>query len=134
MYRNPMEQLPTSRILIVEEEEIHSDRLFASLQKAGAEITGPVGSLEAALLVLRTERVCAVLFTANLDRGEGAKKLSASLEAQRIPALVIDWSPMGPPAEWVSGEHLAWPFSYATLIAAVERLVTGLPEEVAGLI
>ena len=127
-----MEQLPTSRILLVEEDDIRSDNLLASLQKAGAVVSGPVRSVRAALLTLRTERISAVIFAASLERGLGAEELGAFLAEQHMPSLVIDWSPICSPKTRIAGEQLAWPFSHLTFIAAVYRVVTEMPAELAG--
>ncbi|ONG50173.1 hypothetical protein BKE38_19010 [Pseudoroseomonas deserti] len=82
-------------------------------------------------MILRTERLSAVIFAADLERGPGAEELGAILAEQHLPALVIDWSPVNPPRTRIAGEQLAWPFSHLTFIATVYRVVAGMPAEIA---
>jgi CheY-like chemotaxis protein len=134
MLAAPNPVFPTSRILVVEESSHAAEVLIGWLESAGACHVAPVASLKAALRVLTRERICAVLFAADLGNGQGAAQLDASLEARQIPSLLINWVPIVIKVRLqATRKQLSWPFSETALIAAVSPLLTNLPRHLIGL-
>ena len=75
------------RILIVEDEYYLAADLAAALSARGAEVVGPVGTLEDAERALATERIDRAVLDVNL-RGQMSFPVAERLEAAGIPYVI----------------------------------------------
>lgn len=78
--------LSAMRILVVEDEYYLADDLATALRKEGAQVLGPAGTIDEALLLTDTGVDCVVL-DLNL-RGDMAFPVADRLEEQGIPFLI----------------------------------------------
>ncbi len=75
------------RVLIVEDEYYLADDLANTLRSRGADVVGPVGTLEDAIRALETENLDKAVLDMNL-RGEMAFEIADRLEAARVPFVI----------------------------------------------
>jgi CheY-like chemotaxis protein len=76
------------RILVVEDEYMMAQDLQSDLEDAGAEVVGPVPSVEAALTALEKENMLdGAVLDVNL-RGEKAYLVADALRDRRIPFVL----------------------------------------------
>lgn len=117
--------LSNARILIVEDEYYLADDLARALERQGAKVLGPVGSLgEAEALVGRGDFDCAIL-DINL-RGEMAFPLADRLEAKGIPFLVASgYNSVAIPERFLAVPRVEKPFNPGEVIAAIPSLLEG---------
>jgi CheY-like chemotaxis protein len=88
-----MQLLPASpltglRLLVVDDEYYVAEYIQALLEEFGCEVVGPVGTVEEALAILKTERLDGVLLDANLN-GKSSTPIAAELLARATPFIVI---------------------------------------------
>ena len=69
--------LGLASILIVEDEPLIALELKASVEEAGGQVVGPVGSVEAALELLQREVVAAAILDVQLSDGTVTQVVSA---------------------------------------------------------
>ncbi len=75
------------RILIVEDEYYLADDLAEALRREGAEVVGPVGTLDEARDIVERERLDCAILDMNL-RGDMAYPVADQLEEAGIPFLI----------------------------------------------
>lgn len=114
--------LSNARILIVEDEYFLADDLARALERQGAKVIGPAGSLdEADALVREGEFDCAIL-DINLH-GEMAFPLADRLEARGIPFIVASgYNSAAIPDRFLAVPRVEKPFNPDEIIAAIPAL------------
>lgn len=115
--------LTNARILIVEDEYYLADDLARALELQGAEVIGPVGSLdEADALVGQGDFDCAIL-DINL-RGEMAFPVADRLESKGIPFIVASgYNSAAIPDRFLAVPRVEKPFNPREVIAAIPHLL-----------
>lgn len=115
--------LTNARILIVEDEYYLADDLARALELHGAEVVGPVGSLnEADALVGEGNFDCAIL-DINL-RGEMAFPVADRLESKGIPFLVASgYNSAAIPDRFLAVPRVEKPFNPREVIAIIPQLL-----------
>lgn len=115
--------LSNARILVVEDEYYLANDLARSLERQGAEVIGPVGSLdEAEILVSEGKFDCAIL-DINL-RGQLAFPLAESLESKGIPFIVASgYNSAAIPDRFLAVPRVEKPFNQREVIAAIPNLL-----------
>jgi DNA-binding response OmpR family regulator len=73
-------------ILIVEDEPFIALELQASIEDAGGEVLGPVGSVSAAMELLKTARVAAAILDVQLSDGD-VTPVAEALLARGVPIV-----------------------------------------------
>ena len=113
------------RILIVEDEYYLADDLARTLERAGAAVAGPVGSLDEARAIVDAEKTrldCAIL-DINL-KGEMAFPIADRLQAEEIPFVIASgYSGGALPDRFKSAPRLEKPFDPAQIAEAISRLL-----------
>lgn len=72
------------RILVAEDEYLLADDVRGALANAGAEVVGPVPSVEQAAQLVEREQIDAALLDVNL-RGEMVFAIAEMLSERRVP-------------------------------------------------
>ena len=72
------------RVLVVEDEYFLADDMAQALQRAGAEIAGPVGNLAEAMAWLASEHADAVVLDLNLA-GRSGIEIADALKERGVP-------------------------------------------------
>ena len=88
MVDNPVAPLANKRLLVVEDEYLIAADLAFKLERAGAEVVGPAGTVEDALDLLRAEggRLDGALLDVNLS-GERVFPVADALAQHGIPFI-----------------------------------------------
>jgi CheY-like chemotaxis protein len=73
-------------ILIVEDEPFIALELKASIEDAGGKVVGPVGSVQAAIQLLKTDVIAAAILDVELTDGK-VTPVAEALLARRIPMV-----------------------------------------------
>ena len=117
--------LSNARILIVEDEYFLADDLARALERQGAEVVGPVGSLdEAEILVGEGKFDCAILDI--ILRGEMAFPIADRLESKGIPFIVASgYNSAAIPDRFLAVPRVEKPFNPGEVIAAIPNLLDG---------
>ncbi len=115
--------LSGARILVVEDEYYIADDLCRALRTEGAEVLGPVATLEEAEQAVREgEFDCAVL-DMNL-RGDAAFPLADRLEEAGVPFLIATgYNSAALPDRLQKKPRVEKPFDVAQVIAAIPGLM-----------
>jgi hypothetical protein len=122
--------LPTSRLLLVEENRNIADHMARCLVEAGAEVAGPVATSSEALRLLESERICAVLCKPELRGPEQAETLEERLGALQVPTLMVDWRWLEPTPQHPEPRlQMLWPASARALQAAILALLLSVPRD-----
>ena len=87
LFRFGPEDLHNMRILIVEDEYYLATDLADALRERGAEVIGPVGTLDDALQALESRWIDRAILDVNL-RGEMSFPIADRLEATGIPYVI----------------------------------------------
>jgi CheY-like chemotaxis protein len=121
--------LQGSRILVVEDEYYLADEARMILSQVGADIIGPVPTVQQANAVLASnERIDGALLDVNL-RGELVFELADALQARGIPfAFATGYDGDVLPDRFADRRVLGKPVRPEELIGAVEALVANPPE------
>lgn len=78
-------RLAGRRVLLVEDEYFIADEMACSFEASGAEVVGPVGSVQSALdLIAEAERLDGAVLDVNL-RGDKSYPVADSLLARGVP-------------------------------------------------
>lgn len=116
--------LEGKRILIVEDEPLVAMDIADHLEREGAEIIGPVGTVPAALNAIDGETFDAAFLDANL-RGVKVDEIAAALTRRNIPfAFVSGYDRSALPQSFAAVEVLAKPFNVGKLLALAAALVS----------
>jgi two-component sensor histidine kinase/DNA-binding response OmpR family regulator len=126
----PSEPLRGKRFLIVEDEPLIALEIVAGLESAGADVEGPIGSVEDALRAIEDASFDGVLLDANLW-GKSAGDIAAALTRRNIPfVFVTGYGRQALPESFGQSPMLTKPFTQEQLLHTAARLVTvpaGLP-------
>jgi DNA-binding response OmpR family regulator len=111
--------LEAHRILIVEDEYFLADDLARALGEAGAEVVGPVGTLDEAEQIVRTETFDCAILDMNL-RGDMAFPIADHLALEGIPFIITTgYNSASLPKRFANVPRVEKPFDPAAVIAAV---------------
>lgn len=75
------------RVLVVEDEYLIAAEVKRWLQEAGAEVIGPVPSVDQALDLVEDQRLDAAVLDINLGHGDTSYPVADRLEMLRVPYL-----------------------------------------------
>jgi len=114
--------LTGSRVLLVEDEYYIADDLCQALEGCGAEVVGPIPSLDKALPSAEAESLtCAVL---DIDlRGESGLEVAEVLRRRNVPFVYsTGYNGAMVPEALRGAAHLEKPFRIEDLLYAVDRV------------
>jgi len=114
------------RILIVEDEYLLADDLSYSLSQAGAEILGPVGSVDDAhALIAGESRIDGAVLDVNL-RGDMVFPVADALSEREIPfAFATGYDKWALPDRFVDRPRVEKPLKGYKVAAVLGPLMTG---------
>lgn len=111
------------RVMVVEDDYFWADELSSGLRRAGAAVIGPVGNVQAALDLVRTEaNLDAAIIDMNL-KGERADALADFLIERGVPVLLVtgyDWNAL--PLAYGALKRLEKPVAFGAVLAALDSL------------
>jgi CheY-like chemotaxis protein len=111
------------RILLVEDEYFIADDLRHALEGCGADVIGPVPSLDKALPLAESENLTCAVLDINL-RGESGLKIAETLHRRNVPFIYsTGYSPASIPDALKGAAHLEKPFRPEKLLRAVGEVV-----------
>ncbi len=112
------------QILIVEDEYLLADDLVETLTAAGADIIGPIPSLDGAMALLdETARIDAAVLDINL-RGDKVFPLAAALEARDIPFVFsTGYDAWAIPEQFADRPRIEKPIQGALLASTITSLL-----------
>lgn len=112
-----------SRVLVVEDEPLVAMDLVSILEDAGAEVTGPVGSVDEALQVIATVRFDAAFLDGNLH-GHPVDAVAAALTRAGTPFVFVSgYGRESLPSGFGSVEVVGKPFSPDAIIETAGKLI-----------
>jgi DNA-binding response OmpR family regulator len=115
--------LSGTRILIVEDEYYLADDLARVLREQGAEVIGPIGTLDEAQAAVGTRAFDCAILDMNLH-GDMAFPIADRLEAERIPFLIATgYNSASLPERFASAPRVEKPFDPAKILAALPGLL-----------
>ena len=88
MQRDPGQPLGHKRVLVVEDEFLLGLSLLEDLAEAGADVVGPVSTLDEALEVVMSEAFDLALLDINI-RGEMSFPIADALLARNVPLIFL---------------------------------------------
>ena len=110
------------RVLLVEDEYYIADDLCQALEGCGAEVVGPVPSLDKALPLAESERLTCAVLDINL-RGESGLKVAEALHRRNVPFVYsTGYSSTSVPDNLKGAAHLEKPFRVEELLHAVSQV------------
>lgn len=112
------------RVLVVEDEYLLADDLSYALAEAGAEVLGPVPSIEEATsLIAKGERIDAAVLDVNL-RGDMVFPVADALVARNIPfAFATGYDRWALPDRFASAPRIEKPFKSFRIAAELAPLI-----------
>jgi len=115
-------------ILIVEDEYLIADDLMQVLLDQGADVIGPIATLDAAMAAVAERRPDLAVLDINL-RGQPVFPLADLLTAQRVPFVFTTGYDAGAiPERFTAAPRHEKPIRVADLLATLGRLATRRPE------
>ncbi len=118
-----MSALSALRILIVEDEYYLAADLAHALRQEGAEVLGPIGTLDEAARVVERERFDCAILDINL-RGDMAFPLADRLEQTGIPFIIATgYNSSSLPERFSAVRRVEKPFNPAEVIAAIPGIM-----------
>lgn len=110
------------RVLLVEDEYFIADDLRRALEGCGAEVIGPVPTLDRALPLAESENLTCAVLDINL-RGESGLKIAETLQRRHVPFVYsTGYSRRSIPEALKGGAHLEKPFRIEELLRAVSQV------------
>lgn len=110
------------RVLVIEDEYFIADELNRALVQRGAEVVGPVGNLEAAMIQVEQGGFEVAVVDLNL-RDEMAYAVADELSRQAIPfVLATGYDRSTIPVRFADVKRWEKPFDERQLVAEVQRL------------
>lgn len=112
--------LASRRVLIVEDEYALADELGYELSRAGALVIGPVGSLQGAIDLVRTEKeIDLAVLDVNL-RGEAVFPLADLLAERGVPMVfATGYDALSIPPRFAEIATFVKPVAFSALIEAI---------------
>lgn len=121
-HRSEKPDLTGCRVLLVEDEYYIADDICRALESCGADVVGPVPSLEKALPLAAGERLTCAVLDINL-RGESGFEVARTLRRRRVPFIYsTGYITSVVPKDLEGGAHLEKPFHIERLLHAVEEV------------
>lgn len=119
------ESLRGCRVLIVEDEYLIADDLRNALTGAGAEVLGPIGSVEGATDFIAGEpRIDAAILDVNL-RGEMVFPVADALRERGVPfAFATGYDQWALPDRFADAPRYEKPFNVERITAVLRPLLT----------
>lgn len=115
------------RLLVVEDEPLIGLELAAMLEEAGAEVIGPIGSVEEAVALINAERFDAAFLDGNL-RGHTVEEVASSLTRAATPFVFVSgYGRESLPSGFAHVKLVAKPFSLEQVVGAARQLVAEHP-------
>lgn len=112
------------RVLVVEDEPLIGMDVVASLEDAGAEVEGPIATIEEACEIIRNGHFDAALVDANLH-GHPVGEVAAALAERAIPfAFATGYDKDGLPEAFRDRPILGKPTDPGKIVETVSRLIT----------
>jgi DNA-binding response OmpR family regulator len=120
----PEQILQGSRILIVEDEYLLADDLSAALTEAGAEVLGPIASVEdAQTFIAGEDRIDAAVLDVNL-RGDLIFPVADTLQARGVPfAFATGYDQWALPPRFAQVPRVEKPFKTNKVAAVLGPMV-----------
>jgi len=116
-------QLTGCRVLLVEDGYFVADDLRRALERCGAEVIGPVPTLDRALPLAESEELTCAVLDINL-RGESGLKVAEVLQRRNVPFIYsTGYSRTSIPEALKGRAHLEKPFRMGELLRAVGKVV-----------
>ena len=110
------------RVLLVEDEYYIADDLCRALEGCGAEVVGPVPSLDKASPLAESESLTCAVLDINL-RGESGLKVAETLHRRHVPFVYsTGYSTISVPDNLKGAAHLEKPFRVEELLHAVSQV------------
>ena len=124
LLRPPKERcLQGKRIIVIEDEPLVAMDLQSTLDAAGCEVIGPVGTLDKARTLIAQAEFDAALLDVNLS-GHRVDELAAALTRKNVPfAFVSGYGRESLPSGFHEAMLLKKPFSQEQLIGMAESLL-----------
>ena len=120
----PISPLADRRILLVEDEYLIAIEVKRWLQNAGAQVIGPVPSVERALDLIEAGALDAAILDVNLGNGETAYPIADELGALGVPYLFATGDvKLGESSVYRHRPRLEKPFVQAELVRVVADLL-----------
>jgi len=120
------------RVLLVEDEYYLADDLCHALEGCGAEVVGPVPSLDKALPLAASESLDCAVLDINL-RGRSGLEVAECLQRRTVPFIYsTGYRASLVPAQLKGAAHLEKPFRTEDLLRAVDTVIRqqeGRPRE-----
>ena len=114
--------LSGSRVLWVEDEYYLADDLCRALEGCGAEVVGPVSSLDRALPLAERENLTCAVLDIKL-RGESCLRVAELLQRRNVPFVYsTGYSRTSVPEALKGSAHLEKPFRTEELLHAVSQV------------
>jgi len=115
-------ELTGCRVLLVEDEYFLADDLCRALERCGAEVIGPVPTLDRALPLAETESLTCAVLDINL-RGESGLRVAETLQRRNVPFVYsTGYSRTSVPEALKGAAHLEKPFRVEDLLRAVSQV------------
>lgn len=112
------------RLLVIEDEPLIGMDIIAALEDAGADVEGPVASIDEACALIERLRFDGALVDANL-RGQPVDAIAIALSARNVPfAFATGYGKDGLPQGFRDIPILSKPFGPEQVVAAAIRLLT----------
>lgn len=113
------------RILVVEDEYLIAMEVKRWLQAAGAEVIGPVPSVDKALDLIEDQRLDAAVLDVNLGYGDDVYQVAYKLDVLGVPYLFATGDiRVSEASEYAARPRLEKPFVEAELVRALVKLTT----------
>jgi len=110
------------RVLLVEDEYFVADDLCRALEGCGAEVVGPVPTLDRALPLAESESLTCAVLDINL-RGESGLQIAEALHRRNVPFVYsTGYDRKSIPDALEGAAHLEKPFRTEDLLRAVSRI------------
>jgi DNA-binding NarL/FixJ family response regulator len=130
MLSEPSRKVPLKgmKILVIEDAFLVAIDICACLESCGCEIAGPVGRLEPALALARSESLAAAVVDVDLA-GELTFPVAKTLTARQVPFVFITGydDDFGFPEEFRHVPRLSKPFDHSTLSDYLVQSITRIP-------
>jgi len=112
-----------TRVLVIEDEYYLADDLSRALARAGAEIVGPIGTLEEASRQVEADEFDCAVLDMNL-RGEFVFQLAERLVDARTPFIIATgYNQASLPDILVDVPRIEKPFAPHQVVEAIARIV-----------
>ncbi len=121
-HRSEKPDLTDCRVLLVEDEYYIADDICRAIESCGADVVGPVPSLEKALPLAASERLTCAVLDINL-RGESGFEVARTLRKRHVPFIYsTGYVPAVVPEGLEGAAHLEKPLHIERLLYALGEI------------